>query len=218
LIFFLSLVAGPVYADDWRDIKDAFDRGDYKTVFEKLKPLAEQGDALAQFNLGSIYYQGKGVSQDYKEAAKWFRLSAEQGEKVAQFTLGKMYEEGKGVKQDKAEAIKWYQKAAEQGDTSAQISLGNCYEKGQGVNQNFVLAYKWFNIAAYNSLTLGRKETSSLKKLMSPDQITEAQKLTEEWLDKNKKNWRSGGTNTLNRLKREAVSAEEMNRKYNQFK
>ena len=40
---------------------------------------AEAGDAEAQCNLGSCYYEGKGVNQDYKEAVKWYRKSAEHG-------------------------------------------------------------------------------------------------------------------------------------------
>ncbi len=40
---------------------------------------AEQGDAVAQYNLGVKYAQGEGVSEDYAEAIKWWRLAAEQG-------------------------------------------------------------------------------------------------------------------------------------------
>ena len=56
----------------------AFERGDYETALRELRPLAEQGDASAQFNLGFMYGTGQGVSQDYAEAARWFRLAAEQ--------------------------------------------------------------------------------------------------------------------------------------------
>jgi TPR repeat protein len=44
-----------------------------------LRPLAEQGDAKAQFALGNLYYFGQGTLQDYVEAVKWFRKAAEQG-------------------------------------------------------------------------------------------------------------------------------------------
>jgi TPR repeat protein len=49
-----------------------------KKDFEQTKKAAEQGDAEAQNNLGLMYYEGEGVSQDYMEAAKWYRLAAEQ--------------------------------------------------------------------------------------------------------------------------------------------
>ncbi len=90
----------PVYADDVQDGFDASMRGDYKTAFEKWKPLAEQGDANVQYNLGVMYDTGLGVAQDYKEAVKWYRLSAEQGNASAQFNLGVMYAAGLGVAQD----------------------------------------------------------------------------------------------------------------------
>ena len=66
-------------------------------IFKATKIKAEQGDAKAQFNLGEMYYFGKGVPQDYGEAAKWFRKVAEQGITVAQFNLGLMYHQGEGV-------------------------------------------------------------------------------------------------------------------------
>ena len=57
---------------------------------------AEQGDAVAQFNLGELYALGEGVPQDPAEAVRWFRLAAEQGYAV-QYALGVLYGQGKGV-------------------------------------------------------------------------------------------------------------------------
>ena len=71
-------------------------RGESSEV-QKLRVAAEQGDAHAQNNLGSIYADGKGVAQDSAEAVKWFQLSADQGLVEAQFKLGVLYENGKGV-------------------------------------------------------------------------------------------------------------------------
>jgi len=53
LIIFILAVA-PVYADDLQDGLDAYERKDYKTAFEKLKPLAEQGNADAQMVLDAL--------------------------------------------------------------------------------------------------------------------------------------------------------------------
>ena len=58
---------------------------------EQLEPLAEQGDANAQFSLGKIYDYGQGVPRNDKTAVKWYRLAAEQGHAEAQFNLGVMY-------------------------------------------------------------------------------------------------------------------------------
>ncbi|TNI10976.1 hypothetical protein CF134_19790 [Aeromonas salmonicida] len=49
---------------------------------------AEQGDASAQYNLGGMYYYGRGVPQDYKQAITWFHKAAEQGIAIAQYSLG----------------------------------------------------------------------------------------------------------------------------------
>ena len=53
---------------------DAVQRGDYTTALREWKPLAEHGNADAQFNLGVMYDDGEGVPQDYKTAVKWYRL------------------------------------------------------------------------------------------------------------------------------------------------
>src|SRR5262249_19517855 len=73
-----------------------------------VRPMAEQGYAAAQYNLGRAYEYGQGVMQDYTEAAKWYRLAADQGYAVAQYDLGRMHEHGQGVTQDYTEAAKWY--------------------------------------------------------------------------------------------------------------
>lgn len=93
-ILVLILIAAPVNADDFQDAVDAYKQEDYKTAFEKFKPLAELGHADSQYNLGALYGDGRGVSQDYREAVKWHRLSAAQGHAGAQYNLGVMYDKG----------------------------------------------------------------------------------------------------------------------------
>jgi TPR repeat protein len=58
---------------------DAYNRGDYSTALKEWQPLAEQGDANAQYNLGKLYYHGWGVPQDYGQARDWYRKAAAQG-------------------------------------------------------------------------------------------------------------------------------------------
>ena len=93
----------------WADFQAgvaAYQRGDYATALREFKPLAEQGDALAQFNLGVMYDNGEGVPQDYVEVLKWNRKAAERGNASAQFKLGVMYDNEEGVAQDDAEVLK----------------------------------------------------------------------------------------------------------------
>jgi TPR repeat protein len=114
--------------------------------------LAKQGDADAQYNLGAMYTNGKGVEKDQKEAVKWFRKSAEQGNAKGQFGLGVSYDDGKGVPEDDEEAAKWYRKSADQGDAKAQTNLGLMYYKGEGVKQDPKEALKLFRKASDTGL------------------------------------------------------------------
>ena len=92
-----------VWADDVSDFR------------ENLQAAA-QGNAAAQFNLGVMYANGRGVRQDDAEAVKWFRQAAAQGLAQAQYNLGVEYETGRGVHQDLALAQEWYGKACQNGD------------------------------------------------------------------------------------------------------
>ena len=140
--------AKKLFDDQFERGIDAAGRGDHQAAFQFWKPLAEQGYASAQFNLGVIYDHEQGVEQDYIEAAKWYRKAAEQGHRDAQFNLGVMYSKGEGVKQDYFEAAKWYRKAAEQGHKNAQYNLGVMYYDGRGVKQDYLEAAKWYRKAA----------------------------------------------------------------------
>jgi uncharacterized protein len=184
--FLFLFGSSPVYADDFKDGLNARDRGDYKTAIEKLKPLAEQGDALAQYNLGLMYYIGLGVTLDLKEAVKWYRLAAEQGHARAQDILGMMYDRGQGVPQDYKEAVKWYRLAAEQGIGSSQHNLGLMYTKGRGVPQDYVSAHMWFNIAGSNGDKGAVDYRDIFEKRMTPQQIEKAQEMARNWKPKTK--------------------------------
>jgi TPR repeat protein len=126
----------------------ANDRKDFVTAFKLCRPLAEQGNAKAQANLGYAYAMGRGVPQDYAAAVSWFRKAAAQGNARSQYSLGVSYTGGKGVLQDYAAAVSWYRKAAEQGYASAQTNLGAAYETGQGVPQDYAAAVSWYRTAA----------------------------------------------------------------------
>ena len=78
---FLFLFSGSsvVFADDLQDGSDAYKKQDYKTAYKLFLPLAEQGDAKAQYGLGVMYKNGQGVPQDYKEAFKLWLSLAKQG-------------------------------------------------------------------------------------------------------------------------------------------
>jgi hypothetical protein len=82
-------------------------------VVRRYSEAANQGHAGAQNNLGLLYENGRGVTQDSTEAVFWYREAAEQGNISSQNTLGFALEKGRGVTQDLTEAVSWYRKAAE---------------------------------------------------------------------------------------------------------
>ena len=171
---------------DWEAGVDAYQAGDYATALKEFKLLAEQGDADAQFNLGVMYEDGQGVTQDYKKALKWYRLAAEQGDATAGHQLGVMHHYGWGVKTNYKEALRFYRLAAPQ-VVQSQYSLGAMYYQGQGVNQDIVIAYMWFYVAAKNGNPRTKGNVNVLAKEMKPKQITKAQKLARECIEKNYK-------------------------------
>ena len=126
----------------------AYKKGDYATALREWQPLAEQGVAKAQYNLGGMHYKGEGVPQDYKKAAQWHRRAAEQGYADAQYNLGVMYYQGQGVPQDDQTAAQWYRRVAEQGHADAQFNLGVMHARGQGVAQDDQAAAQWYRRAA----------------------------------------------------------------------
>ena len=112
----------------------------------ELKSLAQQGDAAAQYKLGSWY--DVGYLQPYSEAVKWYRLAADQGNTHSMTSLGALYAEGTAVTQDYREAVRWYRKAADQGDAAGQELLARCYRDGHGVPQDNGEAAIWYRKAA----------------------------------------------------------------------
>ncbi len=158
---------------------------DYSEALKWFSLAAEQGDAQAQYVLGSMYFEGRGVPQVYSEAFKWFSLAAKQGDAAAQNSLANMYVDGKGVPKDYSKALKWVRMAAEQGNAVAQNGLGKLYSNGHGVAKNYVQAHMWYNLAAAQGHEAAKKSRRLAEKLMSREQIAEAQRLAAEWTEKN---------------------------------
>jgi uncharacterized protein len=177
--------AGSVAAGPFEDAAAAYQRGDFARALWLIRPLAEQGGVSAQAQLGLMYDMGQGVPQDYAAAISWYRKAAEQGDAWAQVQLGYMYDMGRGVPQDYATAASWYRKAAEQGEAVVQARLGFMYAMGEGVPEDYVTAHKWLDLAAASGNKNAAKGRDTLAaKMMTPEQIAEAQKLASEWKPK----------------------------------
>lgn len=127
---------------------EAYEAKDYAKAMKYYLYAAEKNNDVAQCQIGTMYRNGEGVTQDNSIAMKWYLKSAEQGNVLAQFCLGAMYYIGQGVAKDYAEAFKWYHKAAEQGNDSAMWSVALCYENGTGVEKNIDKAVYWYKKGA----------------------------------------------------------------------
>jgi len=142
---------------------------------EKLRD-ANKGDSAAQYDVGSMYQNGRGVRADRDKAIEWYTRAASQdnpeavsrlelmksnearfsstadlasrGEVDSQFDLGNMYEKGIGTDIDYQQARHWYEKAAAAGHAKASYSLGLMYHEGTGIRRNNKTAFKWFSDAA----------------------------------------------------------------------
>jgi uncharacterized membrane protein YtjA (UPF0391 family) len=123
----------------------AYENHDYATALREWRPLAEKGSAAAGFNLGLLYYDGRGVAQDFTEAAQWFERSAGQGYAKAQYNLGEMYAVGKGVKRDYVQSYMWLSVCAAGGnDTCAEHrDLVGKKLKGSQLSTARRLAQEW---------------------------------------------------------------------------
>lgn len=84
------IISAVILLQDRTSAYNDYEDGNFAEAFEKLLPLAEQGDETAQFTLGIMYSRGQGVAQNDIEAVRWYRSSAEQGNASAQNNLARM--------------------------------------------------------------------------------------------------------------------------------
>jgi TPR repeat protein len=149
-------------------------------------PKIERSVATVEALVGDVYYYGHGVQRDYVEAARLYRRAAAKGNGMAQSNLGDIYFYGRGAPQDFAEAVKWWTRAAENNIAIAQLNLSVMYANGDGIRQDYVKAHMFANLAAAH-LPAGEDRETAVKnrdivsKLMTPEQIAEAQRLAREW-------------------------------------
>ncbi len=150
------VVAATVPASaDWAEVRRAFEDGDAVALVAALQPLAETGDADAQYNLGILYDTGQGVPQDYREAARWYGMAGDQDHASALYNLGLLHFEGKGVERDEVKAIGLYRRAARHGDADALSSIGYMFLHGIGVEENQLEGLAFFLLAAERGSSSG---------------------------------------------------------------
>jgi TPR repeat protein len=148
----------------------------WETLFKEKLREANAGNSNAQYDIGAMFQNGRGVAASRDSAIEWYRKAAAQnnqkaisrlnliqsnelrfnktlalageGDMESQYDLGNMYMEGVGVDTDKAKAIDWYGKAAAQGYEKAQYKLGLIYYEESSPEKDLSLAFRFFNAAA----------------------------------------------------------------------
>ena len=109
---------------------------------------ADDGDPIAQYMLGALCWNGKGVPQDRAKALKLWHQSAKQGNLESLLGLGFLYSEGEGVDIDEEKGFAFYKTAADNGSVDAQSIVAIKYSEGRGVKKNLEESFKWWLKAA----------------------------------------------------------------------
>ena len=160
----ISLIAcaAPASAQSVRAGIDAWQRSDYAAAVAIWRPLATNGDADAQFNLGQAYRLGRGVPTNLATAKDWFEKAADQGHLDAETTLGLLlFQSG-----DQAEGLKWLKKAAVQGEPRALLMYGTALVNGDSVTQDPVLGYAYVTRAAAQGLQPAKDTLAQLDQIL----------------------------------------------------
>ncbi len=181
-----AALGAPAAAGPLEDANDAYREKAYAKAAELWRPLAEKGDAEAQYSLGTLYAEGKGVEQNDATAFLWFQRAANQGVAAAQYNVGASYATGAGIGKSDVDAARWFRRAADQGMAFAQLNLGLLYAAGNGVPEDVVEAYKWLELA-FSGLPPGgprmdvARAMTDVSAKMTRDQLIEAKQRQRAW-------------------------------------
>lgn len=155
----------------------AYRVADYTTAYREFLPLAEKGMAAAQYKLGLMYENGRGVPKDLDQAEKWYALAADQGYSSAQYNLGFVHYTQNNIDG----TTEWWGRAAEGGDEQAMFSLGFIFAEGDRAPRDPVQAHMWYDLAAAHGSAEAAYKRDQLAGHMSADQLAEARRLARAW-------------------------------------
>jgi cell division septation protein DedD len=156
--------AAPALADVKAGV-DAWQDGRYETALKQWRPLADRGDADAQFNMGQAYRLGRGVPADLKIAQSWFEKAAAQGHQEAQANAGLLlFQNG-----NRTAALPLLRKAADRGDARAQYVLGTTLFNGDLAGKDWPRAYALMTRAAAQGLTQAKTSLAQMEQFVSAD-------------------------------------------------
>lgn len=171
-------IAQPVLADVKAGV-DAWQQGDYDRAVAQWRPLAESGDADAQFNMGQAYKLGRGVKADMRTAMDWYRKAAAQGHARAEDNLGLlMFRDG-----DRAGALPYLQQSAARGEPRAQYIVGTALFNGDLLSKDWVRAYALMTQASASGLAQATASLKQMDKYIPEDQRLQGRKMAGDMRD-----------------------------------
>jgi uncharacterized protein len=159
------MMATPAFADVKAGV-DAWSRGDYTAAITQWRPLAINGDADAQFNLGQAYKLGRGVPVDLKLAEDWYRKAALSGHLQAEDNYGLiLFQNG-----DRQKALPYIEKSSARGEPRAQYVLGTALFNGDMVTKDWVRAYALMTRASASGLAPASASLAQMDRYIPVDQ------------------------------------------------
>jgi TPR repeat protein len=176
----VAALASPALAGPLEDGVEAYKKREWDTALKLLKPLADEGNMVAQERIGRLYERGKAVPADFRVALEWYRKAADQGDALAQAHVGRIYRSGAfGGRADFATALRYYRQSAAKGVAVAQLGLGSMYKDGEGVPENPAEAVAWFRKAAAQGDAVAQMNLASMYRYGQgvPKDLKEAQRL-----------------------------------------
>ena len=183
LFIAISLIVGLASAALAGPLEDgvaAYKKRNYETAMKLLKPLADEGNPVAQEHVGRMVERGKTVPADFRDALDWYVKAADQGDALAQGHVGRIYRSGFfNGRADFGNALKYYRLAAAKNVAVAQLGLGSMYKAGEGVPENEAEAVTWFRKAADQGDAAAQMNLASMYRYGKgvPKDIKEAQRL-----------------------------------------
>lgn len=156
-------------------------QNDLDAAIPLLRRAALKGAAPAQYDLGKLYEQGRGVDQDMIEARNLITKAAEAGHVGAMYDLALFMAEGEGGPLDEAGAVEWFSKAADHGFLDAQYNLGVMYAEGIGTQQDLAEALYWFELATRKGDSAAALEVRNLTSRLPPETVREVMEAADVW-------------------------------------
>jgi len=159
----LGAAASPVSTQSVRAGIEAWQQGDYSQAVAIWRPLAENGDPDAAFNLGQAYRLGRGVPTNIAAATTWLGRAASKGHIDAETTLGLLlFQNG-----NQPAGLRWLKAAADKGEPRALLVYGTALVNGDGgVTRDPILGYAYVSRAAAQGLAPAKETLAQLDQLL----------------------------------------------------